>query len=284
MPGPIVDIHPHIVSTDTKRYPPTPLFGIQSDWSKERKANVEDLLAAMDDAGVAKTAIVHASTVYGFDNSLVADAVARFPQRCTAVGSIDMLEPDAVGVAKAWIVRGLTGFRIFTGGSTKSVDASTLDDKRAYPVWELCGERGISICVQTNASGIPPTIALAKRFPKVPIIVDHFARPDVSGGPPYAAAAPLMSLASLPNVYLKLTPVALGRIEQDKADTHAFLAKVVAEFGSSRIAWGSNWPNSPGMMKEHVMAAKAALAALSEADRDAILGGTALRLYPALNT
>jgi L-fuconolactonase len=283
MAGPIVDIHPHIVSPDTKRYPLTPLFGIQSDWSKERTATDEQLVAAMDDAGVAKTAIVHASTCYGFDNSLVADAVAHFPQRCTAVGSIDMLAPDAVDVAKRWIARSITGFRIFTGGSTKSVDASTLDDSRAYPTWEMCGERGISICVQTDASGIPATIALAKRFPKVPIIVDHFARPDVSGGPPYAAAAPLMSLAPLSNVYLKLTPVALGRVQQAKADVHGFLAKVVTEFGASRIAWGSNWPNSPGTLKEHVAAAKAALASLTEADRDAILGGTALRLYPSLN-
>jgi L-fuconolactonase len=283
MPGPIVDIHPHIVSPDTQRYPLSPLFGIQSEWSKERKASVEDLLAAMDEAGVAKTAIVHASTCYGFDNSLVADAVARFPQRCTAVGSIDMLAPDAVEVATGWIARGLTGFRIFTGGSTKSVDASILDDARAYPVWELCGERGISICIQTNASGIPATIALAKRFPRVSILVDHFARPDVSGGPPYAAAAPLMSLAAFPNIYLKLTPVAFERIRQAKADVHAFLAKVVAEFGATRIAWGSNWPNSPGTLKEHVSAAKAALASLSDTERDAILGGTALRLYPVLN-
>ena len=51
------------------------------------------LVAAMDEAGVAKTAIVHASTCYGFDNSLVADAVAHFPQRCTAVGFIDTPTP-----------------------------------------------------------------------------------------------------------------------------------------------------------------------------------------------
>lgn len=283
MPGPIVDIHPHIVSPDTTRYPATPLFGIQSDWSKERKARDDDLIAAMDEAGVAKTAIVHASTVYGFDNSLVADAVAHFPKRCTGVGSIDMLTPDAVDVAKSWIARGVTGFRIFTGGSTKSVDASTLDDARSYPVWELCSERGISICVQSNASGIPATIALAKRFPKVPIILDHFGRPDVSGGPPYANAAPLMSLAAWPNVHLKFTPVVLDRLRQANADANAFLAKLVADFGAARIAWGSNWPNSPGTLKDLVTEAKAALAPLSEADRDAILGGTALKLYPALN-
>jgi predicted TIM-barrel fold metal-dependent hydrolase len=284
MSGPIVDIHPHIVSPDTTRYPVAPLFGIQSDWSKERKARDEDLIAAMDEAGVAKTAIVHASTVYGFDNSLVADAVTHFPQRCTAVGSIDMLAPDAADVARQWIARGLTGFRIFTGGSTKAVDASSLDDARSYPVWELCSERGFPICIQTNASGLPATTALAKRFPKVPIIVDHFARPDVSGGPPYAAAAPLLNLAALPNIYLKLTPVTLELLRKANADVQGFIGRVAAEFGAGRIAWGSNWPNSPGTLTEHVAAAKAAIASLSAADQDAILGGTALRLYPSLQS
>lgn len=280
--SPIVDIHPHIISTDTTRYPPSPLFGIQSDWSKERPASDEQLIAAMDAAGVTSTAIVHASTCYGFDNSYVADAVARFPTRCTGVGSIDMLAPNAVDVAAGWIARGITGLRIFTGGSTKKVDASTLDDARSYPVWQLMSERGLSICMQTTAVGLPATISLAKRFPKVPIILDHLGRPDVSGGPPYAAAAPLFGLASVPSVHLKFTPVVLERLGECNADVHAFVAKLVAEFGAQRIAWGSNWPNSPGTLIEHVSAARAALAGLSAADRDAILGGTALKLYPAL--
>src|SRR5262245_47163010 len=218
MAGPIIDIHPHIISRDTKRYPPSPLFGVQSDWSKERPASDDELIAAMDEADVAKTAIVHASTCYGFDNSYVADAVARFPHRCTGVGSIDMLAPNAAEVAKNWLTRGITGLRIFTGGSTKKVDASILDDARSYPVWELMSERELSICVQTNETGIPAVVALAKRFPKVPIILDHFGRPDVSGGPPYAAAKPLMGLAAVPSVYLKFTPVALGRLKECKAD------------------------------------------------------------------
>jgi L-fuconolactonase len=280
--GPIVDIHPHIISTDTKRYPHSPLFGVQSDWSKERPASDEELIHAMDEAGVAKTAIVHASTCYGFDNSYVADAVARSSQRCTGVGSIDMLAPDAAVVAKTWLARGITGLRIFTGGSTKKVDASTLDDARSYPVWELMSERGLSMCVQTNATGIPATIALANRFPKVPIVLDHFGRPDAGGGPPYAAAAPLLSLAAVSNLYLKFTPVVLNRLKEYNADVHAFMGKLVREFGANRIAWGSNWPNSPGTLKQHVAAAQAALAGLSEADRDAILGWTALRLYRAL--
>ncbi len=282
MAAPIVDIHPHIISTDTKRYPLTPLFGIQSDWSKERPASDDELIAAMDAGGVAKAAIVHASTCYGFDNSYVADAVARFPGRCTGVGSIDMLASGAVAVAERWIERGVTGLRIFTGGSTKKVDASTLDDPRSYPVWELMSERCLSICVQTTAIGIPATIALARRFPKVPIILDHFGRPDLAGSPQFAAAAPLFSLAACPNVYLKFTPVVVQRVAESGADMGALMGRLVAEFGADRIAWGSNWPNSPGTMAEHVAAAKAALVGLSQYDQEWIMGRTALQLYPAL--
>ena len=55
----VIDIHPHIVSPDTKRYPLDPLGGKQSAWSTERPTTYEMLLKAMDDAGVAKAAIVH---------------------------------------------------------------------------------------------------------------------------------------------------------------------------------------------------------------------------------
>src|SRR3954447_17744476 len=53
----IIDIHPHIVSPDTKKYPLEPLGGTQSTWSSERPTTYQMLLDAMDEAGVAKAAI-----------------------------------------------------------------------------------------------------------------------------------------------------------------------------------------------------------------------------------
>src|SRR5262245_38349259 len=78
---PVIDIHPPIVSPDTQRYPLAPLGGVQSTWSSKRPTTYQDLLNAMDDAGVDKAAIVHASTAYGYDNRYVADAVAAVPSR-----------------------------------------------------------------------------------------------------------------------------------------------------------------------------------------------------------
>lgn len=250
MAGIVVDVHPHVISPDTDRYPPSPLFGIRSDWSKNRTARIDDLLAEMDRAGVHKAAIVHASTVYGFDNSLVVDSAQHAPDRCVAVASIDLAAPDAVACAQAWIDRGAVCFRIFTGGSTKSVDASSLDDPRAYPVWRLMGERGLSMCINTNASGIPAIMSLAKHFPQVPVLVDHFAQVDVSGGPPFASAGSFFGMAGIPNIYLKLTPAVPAAIQKSQADGRAFMKKVVAEFGAGRIAWGSDWPSSSGTMAD----------------------------------
>src|SRR3989442_11093389 len=77
----IVDIHPHVISTDETHYPRAPIGGHQSDWSRERPVPYEKMITAMDAAGIAKTALVQASTRYRHHNSHVADAAAAPPRR-----------------------------------------------------------------------------------------------------------------------------------------------------------------------------------------------------------
>ncbi|MDQ0625724.1 amidohydrolase family protein [Paraburkholderia graminis] len=278
----IVDIHPHIISDDESRYPPAPLFGKRSDWSKERPTTVETLIAAMDEAGVARAAVVHSSTTYGFDNSYVVDGCAKYAERLVAVGSVDVLRADAPQVIRGWAERGLAGLRLFTGGSTKDFDPSELDDPRSFPAWELCGELGLPMCIQTGPIGLPQVTALARRFPNVRIVLDHLARPEVADGAPYAKAQSLFDLAELPNIYLKLTPRIFGDVKKDQASAETFFPRVVDAFGAQRLAWGSNYPTSPGTLADILATAQAGLACLSEADRAWIFGDTARRLYPAL--
>ena len=277
-----VDIHPHIISDDEGRYPPAPLFGKRSDWSQERPCTVETLIAQMDDAGVEKAAVVHSSTTYGFDNSYVVDSCNRYPGRLIAVGSVDMLEPNAVATIRRWVDRGLAGLRLFTGGSTKEFDPSELDDRRAFPAWELCGELGLTMCIQTGPIGLPQVTALAQRFPKVPIILDHLGRPDTTDGPPYRAAQSLFDLAPIPSIYLKLTPRIMSDSIKGAATPETFFPKLVAAFGAKRLAWGSNFPTSPGTLAEIKATAQKRLAILSAQDREWIFAKTAQTLYPRL--
>lgn len=277
-----IDIHPHVISDDEKRYPPSPLFGTRSDWSQERPCRVERLIAAMDEAGVDRAAVVHSSTTYGFNNDYVVDACAQYPDRLLAVGSVDVLAPDAPEVIRAWVKRGLGGLRLFTGGSTKEFDPSELDDPRSFPAWELCGELGLPMCIQTGPVGLPQVTALAKRFPNVNIILDHLGRPDVTDGPPYAAAQSLFDLAPITNIYLKLTPRIMGDSKKGNATPETLFPKLAAVFGANRMAWGSNYPTSPGELAEILATAKGRLQTLSEEDRSWIFAKTAQNLYPAL--
>jgi L-fuconolactonase len=278
----IIDIHPHIISDDEKRYPPAPLFGKRSEWSQERPNTVEALIEAMDEAGVAKAAVVHSSTTYGFDNRYVVDGCNAYKDRLVAVGSVDMLADDVPAVIKGWADQGLAGLRIFTGGSTKDFDPSELDNPKSFKAWEMLAELGLPMCIQTGPIGLPQVRMLAEKFQGVNVILDHLGRPDVLDGPPYANAASLFALADLPNLYMKLTPRIFGDVKKEKASAETFFPRVVEAFGAKRLAWGSNFPTSSGTLKEILATAEEGLSCLSVEERAWIFGKTAQKLYPAL--
>jgi len=282
MPATTIDIHPHIISGDTKHYPRAPLGGRQSDWSETRPVSVEQLIAAMDQAAVQKAAIVQASTCYGHDNSYVADAVAAHADRFTGVFSADVLAADARERMRHWVDRRLTGMRLFTFGSTMSEQASWIDDPKSYPAWTYAGELGLSICMQMSAKGLPQLTSMLERFPNVKVILDHAARPILDDGPPYAAAASLFGLAHYPNVYLKLTQRNFTEADRGKATPETFFPRLVSEFGANRLAWGSNYPSSEGTLPELLALARTSLASLPQRDLDWIFAKTAQVLYPAL--
>ena len=278
----IVDTHPHVVSTDTVRYPISPLGSERSEWSHERSVTTEELIAAMDDAGVSQAALVHSSTTYGFACDYVADAVKTYPDRFTGVFSVNVLAPDAVEKMRDWFGKGLTGMRIYVKGTTVRTAWLALDDPRLFPVYDCAADCGITIAVNVNATdGFEQLETVLQRCPEVDFLLDHAGRADYSQGVPFAAAAPLLSLSRFPNLFLKLTSV---NFLKGKGWEHPqpIIERLVSEFGASRIAWGSNYPASPGSLKALVAMAMRGCETLPAADRERIFSKTALRLYPAL--
>ena len=282
MPSRTIDIHPHVIANDEKRYPLAPLGGHQSDWSRTRPVTYEQMITAMDAAGVDKAALVQASTCYGYDNSYVAAAVAAYPSRFTGVFSVDVLAPDAVEKMRHWRDKGLTGMRLFTIGSTMETQADWIDDPKVYPAWKAADDLGLPICMQMSQTALPQLVAMVRRFPGVKVILDHLARPVLEDGPPYAAAASLFNLAQYPGIHLKVTPRVFTECRSGKATPESFFKKLVGEFGAARIAWGSNYPASEGPLSNLLAVARASVASLSQADQDWIFAKTAQSLYPAL--
>jgi len=279
---PVIDIHPHVIASDSHRYPRAPLGGHQSAWSQERPVGVEQLIVEQDGAGIRKAALVQASTCYGHDNSYVADAVKAHPDRLTGVFSCDILAPDALDAMAHWMGRGLTGLRLFTTGSTMPGQAGWLDDPRSFPAWRRAEEARLPVCLQMTADGIPQLEHVLQRFPGLRVVLDHLARPAQDDGPPYAAADRLWGLARFPGVYVKVTERNFLGAKAGRATPETFFGRLVSEFGASRIAWGSNFPASERSLPELLALAEDALGFLPATERAWIFSRTAQTLYPAL--
>jgi len=279
---PIIDTHPHVIAADTQRYPRAPLGGHQSDWSQKRPVDADQLIAEQERAGITKAVVVQASTCYGHDNSYVADSVAAHPGRFTGVFSCDILASDACEHIAYWMRRGLTGMRLFTTGSTMPGQAGWLDDPRSFPSWRKAAEAALPVCLQMTAAGIPQLERVLVQFPGLRVILDHLARPVQDDGPPYRAAENLWRLARFPGVYVKVTERNLVGATAGNATPETFFGRLVAEFGASRITWGSNFPASERSLTDLVTLAQETLRFLPEADREWIFSRTATTLYPAL--
>lgn len=278
----IVDTHTHVISPDTVRHPVDPIGGRQSEWSKDHPVDIDGLVRALDGAGIAKAVVVQASTVYGHDNRYVVEAVQAHPDRFVGVYSIDAMAEDAVARIEHWQGQGLSGFRLFTTGTTMPGQADWLGHERSHPAWAYAEEHGIPVCLQMTIQGLPALRTLLDRFPRVRVLLDHCARPDLSDGRPYNAARDLFDLAAHPGVHLKLTHRALAASAKGRSTTPEFLADLVAAYGAGRIAWGSNFPAAEGTPATILAEAREAVASLPAADQEMVFGGTAAAFYPSL--
>lgn len=283
MTAKLIDTHPHIISPDTTRYPITPLGGTRSGWSEKRPVDFPGLVAQMDAAGIDKAAIVHSSTTYGYNAAYVADAINDHRDRFAGVFSVDVLAADAPRQIRHWVEeRGLHGLRLFAAGSTVKANQAWIADPATHPAWQCSEELAIPVALSIRLEAVPHLVDVMTRYPGVRIIVDHLMLTPIEDGPPYAASAGLFGLARYPQVYLKLTTNNVRRAHNGLSTPETFFGRVVETFGSSRVIWGSNFPNEEGTLAQHVEEAREALAFLPEDDQANIFANTAMTLYPSL--
>lgn len=128
-----------------------------------------------------------------------------------------------------------------------------------------------------------PATALVDLFPNQPFVVDHIAKPAIGSGQRQPWEQELRELARRPNVWCKLSGMVTEcdwrswRAEQIRP----YLDIVLDAFGSDRVMIGSDWPvcTLAGAYGPVMAAVVDAVAALSAAERDAILGGNCARFY-----
>jgi len=85
---------------------------------------------------------------------------------------------------------------------------------------------------------------LAKKFPKLKIIVDHFAKPPIATKEIEPWASSMKEIAAFSNVYTKLSGLNTASDLQNLtvADWQPYVDLMVETFGVERIMMGGDWP------------------------------------------
>ena len=130
---------------------------------------------------------------------------------------------------------------------------------------------------------LPAAIEFVARHPKQTFILDHVAKPRIKDKVIAPWDRNMRELAKHPNVYCKLS----GMITEadpahwTPADLQPYIDVVLEAFGPRRLMYGSDWPVMllAGPYEHWYRTVQQAIAKLSQAEQDRILGGTAVEAY-----
>jgi L-fuconolactonase len=126
-------------------------------------------------------------------------------------------------------------------------------------------------------------VLLARRFPRLTIVIDHLGKPPIGTSEMPAWEAELRASAAHPNVLAKVS--GLNTCIRTRGWTADDLRPPVEAaldcFGPERLLFGTDWPVCllNGSYAKVVDETRHVLEALAPEHADAILGGTARRLY-----
>lgn len=142
---------------------------------------------------------------------------------------------------------------------------------------------GLAFDLIVRRDQLPDCVAVARAVPELSFVLDHLGKPRIATHEMEPWATHVRTLAECPNVSCKLSgmlteaDVANWKV----ADLRPYAEVVLEAFGPDRVMFGSDWPVSTlaAEYAQVVDTAKELTADLADGERDAVLGGTATKIY-----
>lgn len=238
----IVDAQIHLWEADRPDRP-WPVAGAEGRTAVPQRLiplSATEAVEAMDGAGVDRAIIVPPSWE-GDRNDVALRAVVDHPGRFAVMGR---LAPDVASLDSLprWRMQpGMLGARLILSDGDARVAQGV-----EHPFWH--GAAAAALPLMLAPSGKMPLLAaIARRHPKLSIIVDHMgARIHRKGADAFAQIDDLLALAKLPNVAVKAT--CLPDYSEQTApwgDVAPYVERLFHAFGADRLFWGSDLSRLP---------------------------------------
>jgi L-fuconolactonase len=280
--GYVVDTNVHVLAADQNGKPIPSPSGRTPEWAAG--ATAEDLLGFMKQAGVDHALVVPSGD---YDNGYTVQTARRYPDSFTAIGKIDVTEPDAGALLDSLAGQpGVGGLRFEAPEGRDS--SEWLEAPATIELWKQAEKKGawVALASVRSMDQLPAVRRLLERFPTVPIILRRMVEAPTQDGPPYASARDFFDLAKFPNVYSTFSHLNVRDAAKGKSTPRAFFEKFVGEFGANRLMWASFFPaykaSPEAPVKGLLDYVREELSFLPEGDLDLVLGGTARSLIPSL--
>lgn len=240
---------------DPERYPWHPLLG----YTPKAAAPVEALLARMEAAGVGAAVLVQPS-YYGYDHRYLQEALARDPERLRGVCLADPAAPA--------FAAGCRGVRLNAVGHP---GRGWLTATAEAGCWAAAEAAELVLCAQCGPEQVGEFAGLAAGRPGLPCVLDHLGR----GG-----WGDLLAAAEVPNLHVKVSGLAAVSAEPyPHRDLWPVVAEVVRAFGPERCLFGTDASGTDPAPYLAQVELWRELFPLPPAGREAVLGGTAHRLF-----
>ena len=160
--------------------------------------------------------------------------------------------------------------------------AAWLQQATLAPGMQLIQSRGYVYELLVTHRHLAEATTFAARYDRHWLVLDHLGKPDIARGAAHWARQ-IAPLAALPHVACKLSGLVTEApgFRWTPALLRPFIDAALEAFGPSRLLAGSDWPVCllAGEYADVTDLCGQALSALSDAERAAILGGNACRLY-----
>ncbi len=231
-----IDAHVHVWTSDTQRYPLAP------GYTKPRMAipsfTPEELFAHTRPCGVRRIVLIQMS-YYLWDNSYMLDMMRKYRGVFSGVARVEEVG-DPRARMRELASQGVRGFRIVSGN--QATERWLAGDSMAA-MWRCGADEGLAICPLMNPQFLPALDAMCRRYPKTPVVVDHFARIGVDGTVGRQDLDSLCALARHKNVRVKTSAFnALGKKKAPYLDLGPMIRRVLDAFGPERLMWASDSP------------------------------------------
>jgi len=199
---------------------------------------------------------------------------------CAVVGWVDLKAPEAPQRIRQLARHPkLKGLRPMLQGLAQD---DWIDDPALVPAIDAMIENQLSFDALVYTRHLPFLRRFAERFPRLPIIIDHAAKPPIAESAWQPWQREMAAIAALDNIYCKLSGlVTEAAPDHGLVELKPWVESLLGLFGASRLLWGSDWPvvNLEGGYRRWLRLSEALLVSLSEQQRADVMAGTARRVY-----